>query len=608
MDFGVLGLEGIVGPGSGAPSQAQPPPPPFLSAEAKPKLVGSGFTKQERSSDSAEDLRKSSKLPRTDDLSTPKTMPLHQGSSLLRSNSLVSATTRQQEHMVSFSSLKSEVPFISKDGVFLERSTQNSGFSYYQYTPSTYTRNMGFGTGSMNASMHGPLTAIGGPFTPSQWIELEHQALICKYITANVPVPSNLLIPLKKSLYTYGLISSSVGSLPHKSLGWGPFHLGYSGSTDPEPGRCRRTDGKKWRCSRDAVADQKYCERHINRVRHRSRKPVEGQTGHAVSGTTNSKVVPMSASMSASVITSGGASNCLAIAQHQFKNLQSGVANPSANTLVNRIQDTRGLSLMSFASNLKSNNSTFTITKQGVPIAESSQSDFGHVASDSFVNPSHRGSYMNSKEYGLFLDFTDQETQDQNPLHQFIDDWPKDQSSRSVITWPEEIKSDWTQLSMSIPMASSEFSSSSSSPAQDKRVLSPLRLSREFDPIQMGLAMNSEISDQNKNQAHWIPISWGSSMGGPLGEVLTYTTSNVGSWKNPSALSLLSEGWDGSQHMESSPTGVLQKAPWASLSNSSSGSGPIAENKKPHDGASLCNNVLSSTLVSSALIPSVIRS
>lgn len=44
---------------------------------------------------------------------------------------------------------------------------------------------------------------------------------------------------------------------------------------DPEPGRCRRTDGKKWRCSRDIVAGQKYCERHMHRGRNRSRKPVE---------------------------------------------------------------------------------------------------------------------------------------------------------------------------------------------------------------------------------------------------------------------------------------------------------------------------------------------
>ena len=50
---------------------------------------------------------------------------------------------------------------------------------------------------------------------------------------------------------------------------------------DPEPGRCRRTDGKKWRCSKDAVPEQKYCERHINRGRHRSRKPVETTTNAA---------------------------------------------------------------------------------------------------------------------------------------------------------------------------------------------------------------------------------------------------------------------------------------------------------------------------------------
>ena len=45
--------------------------------------------------------------------------------------------------------------------------------------------------------------------------------------------------------------------------------------TDPEPGRCRRMDGKKWRCARDAAPDQKFCERHLHRGRPRSRKPVE---------------------------------------------------------------------------------------------------------------------------------------------------------------------------------------------------------------------------------------------------------------------------------------------------------------------------------------------
>lgn len=47
--------------------------------------------------------------------------------------------------------------------------------------------------------MHGVLAGVSGPFTPSQWLELEHQALIYKYLDANVPVPANLLVPIRKS-------------------------------------------------------------------------------------------------------------------------------------------------------------------------------------------------------------------------------------------------------------------------------------------------------------------------------------------------------------------------------------------------------------------------
>lgn len=61
---------------------------------------------------------------------------------------------------------------------------------------------------------------------------------------------------------------------------------GYWGraAMDPEPGRCRRTDGKKWRCSRDVVAGQKYCERHMHRGKNRSRKPVELPTPTSAGG------------------------------------------------------------------------------------------------------------------------------------------------------------------------------------------------------------------------------------------------------------------------------------------------------------------------------------
>ena len=60
----------------------------------------------------------------------------------------------------------------------------------------------------------------------------------------------------------------------------GSLKLGFTSNAsnnaaDMEPWRCKRTDGKKWRCSRSAVPDQKYCERHTHKSRPRSRKHVE---------------------------------------------------------------------------------------------------------------------------------------------------------------------------------------------------------------------------------------------------------------------------------------------------------------------------------------------
>ena len=46
-------------------------------------------------------------------------------------------------------------------------------------------------------------SAISGyrpPFTPVQWQELEHQALIYKYLVAGVPVPYDLVVPIRRSL------------------------------------------------------------------------------------------------------------------------------------------------------------------------------------------------------------------------------------------------------------------------------------------------------------------------------------------------------------------------------------------------------------------------
>ncbi|MFS7964727.1 putative transcription factor interactor and regulator C3H-WRC/GRF family [Helianthus anomalus] len=120
--------------------------------------------------------------------------------------------------------------------------------------------------------VRGVLAGVRGPFTASQWMELEHQSLSYKYITVNAPIPSNLLIPIRKALETAAFCYPGA-NFRHTACKWmGGFHMRFSNNSD----------GKKWRCSRDAVADQKYCERHMNRGRHCSRKPVEGQPGHSV--------------------------------------------------------------------------------------------------------------------------------------------------------------------------------------------------------------------------------------------------------------------------------------------------------------------------------------
>ncbi|EFJ24024.1 hypothetical protein SELMODRAFT_442763 [Selaginella moellendorffii] len=119
--------------------------------------------------------------------------------------------------------------------------------------------------------------SMRGPFTANQWAELEHQALIFKYMMAGASVPPELLNPIRRSVALNNLASSH----PSLRMGWGNFHLGIPNNPDPEPGRCRRTDGKKWRCSREVVPDQKYCDRHMHRGRNRSKKNAENQAAAA---------------------------------------------------------------------------------------------------------------------------------------------------------------------------------------------------------------------------------------------------------------------------------------------------------------------------------------
>ncbi|GAB2279588.1 hypothetical protein Dimus_014231, partial [Dionaea muscipula] len=149
MDFGLVGIDGFVGQGqdSGVPGFGQEP---------KTKSSGSGLAKKERSIGDSGPVEvvdcRASKVSRgaADGLVLYKTLPVHhQGNPGLRSTS-----SQPQMQMLSFSSPKQEVSFLSEEsgraGVvagagacgFGDKSAQNMPLSYYQYTtPSAYTRN-----------------------------------------------------------------------------------------------------------------------------------------------------------------------------------------------------------------------------------------------------------------------------------------------------------------------------------------------------------------------------------------------------------------------------------------------------------------------------------
>ncbi|CAN8254670.1 unnamed protein product [Cochlearia groenlandica] len=150
--------------------------------------------------------------------------------------------------------------------LFVPETNSSSSFSSFSHDTSSY---------SSSSSTSSRFLKMGNFFSWSQWQELELQALIYRYMLAGASVPQELLLPIKKSLFSQSPLHFLHHDFPsHHQPSW---YWGR-GAMDAEPGRCKRTDGKKWRCSRDVVAGHKYCDRHIHRGRNRSRKPVETTT------------------------------------------------------------------------------------------------------------------------------------------------------------------------------------------------------------------------------------------------------------------------------------------------------------------------------------------
>ncbi|ERN15677.1 hypothetical protein AMTRI_Chr03g144610 [Amborella trichopoda] len=330
------------------------------------------------------------------------------------------------------------------------------------------------------------------PFTPSQWQELEHQALIFKHLMAGIPVPPDLLVPIRRSLE-----AMSARFFQQQTMGWGSF---YGNKSDPEPGRCRRTDGKKWRCSRDAYPDSKYCERHMHRGRNRSRKPVEpqtvshsSQTSGALNQTGNSSfpnlpLHPITNPNSGSSGLCPGSNtsqlqvehNTYGIGSKDYRYLQ-GMKEVDEHSFFSEASGSaRALGMEASLDNnwrlTPSRVSSFPISKarngsilqNNYPQLQNLE-DLGNTTFPSALSKQQQHCFLGSEFRSTETMKVGQEQEGQ-PLRHFFDDWPKTRDSWADLEDERGNRTSFstTQLSISIPMASSDFSATSSqSPNND---------------------------------------------------------------------------------------------------------------------------------------------
>lgn len=334
------------------------------------------------------------------------------------------------------------------------------------------------------------------PFTAVQWQELEHQAMIYKYLMAGLPVPPELVVPIRRS---FEAISSRF--FHHPALG--SYCSYYGKKFDPEPGRCRRTDGKKWRCSKDAYPDSKYCERHMHRGRNRSRKPVESHSASQSLSTAMSHIATGSSS-SSGIFQSSGSGSFQNMPVYSVTNSESMYSGSSATKLQiepvpygNESKEYRyihglptdadtqnfspeasgsvggSLGMVSNASNtwrlLPSQVSSSSLIKSKNDSQLLGQSSELHMAQA--YNPMMVDSSRMSKQRQQHCFFGGEvgsptgtaKQEQQHSMRHFFDEWPTAKESWSNLD--DGSRSDksstfsTTQLSISIPMVPSEFSS-----------------------------------------------------------------------------------------------------------------------------------------------------
>ncbi|KAL9660799.1 hypothetical protein QQ045_025617 [Rhodiola kirilowii] len=398
--------------------------------------------------------------------------------------------------------------------------------------------------GSVSKSPGGGASMGFFPFTNAQWKELERQAMVFKYMMHSIPVPYELLFPFITATNPPG-------------IGRDAHLLKFLKNGDPEPGRCRRTDGKKWRCSNAVALDQKYCEKHVHRGRPRSRKHVEAASDLSKNNKkpclahnqTNAATASAAAAVSVSKpisttqigakldpdqlsrSTAGYNINSNAAFQLPLGNKAASIAShfPSSHLRNGDLSEEEWHQLMQFKSGHSSNLSTYSNTSIFQPLSLNSYTPFSS-SQDTQPKP----------EFNLFL-----QANLKRPATNIID-------------------ASWTVNG------------------------NTTKNNNSHDLVSLGLSMGHEYGDCDSENKQSRIGNWMTQSGGPLGEVLrptgTHTIPPLGSSSPTTATGVEDSCNNNSPQMSSSSaSGVLQKAV-ASLSDSTRHSNSDPKTRFPSHG------------------------
>lgn len=393
-----------------------------------------------------------------------------------------------------------------------------------------------------------------------------------------------------------------------------------SSNTDLEPGRCRRTDGKKWRCSRDVAPNHKYCERHMHRGRPRSRKPVELHTNYDNNNNNNSHQIKKARHDSnpfhlpdVTLAIPNSTTRKYGSSSHS---LASNTFHPYLQSSLSLDNNSFGVKTSSFVSSSKRprglgwmlNGDTISLAVCDSGWQPLMHNKIGMTTESSYHNNNTESHYLNSFPLYNNNNNTSELTQQQKPLPLFLNPLvvptqtlqsEKPRGFTLFDAWPNTETLETNTNNNNASSSIGKLSLTSLDISMGGCVMS--EENQEMSTIDMGLGLMEEPNENTSNDddgnkialSNWLNqetwVGSNSILGGPLAEVLrpsTVTTmSDPTTNSNPSspATKLVeSSGTLGTANamVSSSPSGVLQNKTLASFSDSSGNSSPTVASSR----------------------------